>query len=76
MRPGDDLRLPRRQCSPRPGDAVAAPATPSTSELPEPVQRAINRERVDEEEWAYEDQRLRMVPVPGGCIMVSTLSSP
>ena len=52
------------------------PPPPPPPELPEPVQRAINRERVDEEEWADEDQRLRMVPVPGGCIMVSTLSSP
>jgi hypothetical protein len=36
------------------------------------VQRAINREPVNEEEWPYEDQNLRMIPVPGGCIMVST----
>jgi hypothetical protein len=48
------------------------PPPPAPSELPEPVQRAINREPVDEEEWRYEDQKLRMIPVPGGCIMVST----
>lgn len=54
--------------------ARIAPLPPPTppGELPRPVQRAINREPVDEEEWPYEDTNLRMVPVPGGCIMVGT----
>jgi hypothetical protein len=41
--------------------------------LPPPVRRAINREPVVEEEWPYDDDlSFRMVPVPGGCIMVGT----
>ena len=52
--------------------APLPPPPPLPTELPEPVQRAINREPVDEEEWAYEDQKFRVVPVPGGCIMVGT----
>jgi hypothetical protein len=37
------------------------------------VQRAINREPVVEEEWPYDDENsFRMIPVPGGCIMVGT----
>jgi hypothetical protein len=41
--------------------------------LPTPVRRAINREPVVEEEWPYDDDlSFRMVPVPGGCIMVGT----
>ena len=41
--------------------------------LPPPVRRAINREPVVEEEWPYDDDMsFRMVPVPGGCIMVGT----
>jgi hypothetical protein len=39
--------------------------------LPLPVQRAINREPVIEEEWPYDDAiSFNMLPVPGGCIMV------
>jgi hypothetical protein len=35
------------------------------------VQRAINREPVIEEEWPYDDGlSFKMLPVPGGCIMV------
>ncbi len=67
----DDPPLPRGQRGARPDRAVAAAAT-TPPELPPPVQRAINREPVDQEEWPYDDQRFRMVPVPGGCIMVST----
>ena len=52
--------------------APLPPPPPPPPELPQPVQRAINREPVDEEEWPYDDQTFRMVPVPGGCIMVST----
>ena len=52
--------------------APLPPPPPQTPQLPDPVQRAINREPIDDEEWAYEDQQLRMIPVPGGCIMVST----
>lgn len=41
--------------------------------LPPPVRRAINREPVVEEEWPYdEEMSYRMIPVPGGCIMVGT----
>lgn len=41
--------------------------------LPTPVQRAINREPVIEEEWPYDDGlSFKMLPMPGGCIMVGT----
>jgi hypothetical protein len=37
------------------------------------VERAINREPVVEEEWPYDDESsFRMIPMPGGCIMVGT----
>ncbi|HKX66472.1 MAG TPA: hypothetical protein VJN29_04545 [Intrasporangium sp.] len=48
------------------------PPPPARQQLPPPVQRAINREPVDEDEWPYDEQNVRMIPVPGGCIMVST----
>lgn len=48
------------------------PPPPPPDELPMPVQRAINREPVDEEEWTFEDQDFKVIPVPGGCIMVGT----
>lgn len=51
---------------------VPLPPPRHPTELPQPVQRAINREPVHEEEWPYEDQNFRMIPVPLGCIMVST----
>jgi hypothetical protein len=39
--------------------------------LPRPVERAINREPVDEEAWPYdEEMSYRMIPVPGGCVVV------
>ena len=47
------------------------PPLPEPAPLPEPVRRAINREPVDEEEWPYEENTFRMVPVPGGCLFVS-----
>lgn len=41
--------------------------------LPPPVERAISREPVVEEEWPYDDElSFHMVPVPGGCVMVGT----
>ena len=45
-----------------------APPPPPVEPLPEPVRRAINREPVDESEWTYDTA---MVPLPGGCIVVS-----
>jgi hypothetical protein len=52
-----------------PVTALPTPPPP----LPPPVRRAINREPVVEEEWPYDDDlSFRMVPVPGGCIMVGT----
>ncbi|MCW2615841.1 MAG: hypothetical protein JWN08_2835 [Frankiales bacterium] len=50
---------------------VPVPPPPATP-LPEPVRRAINREPVPDEEWPYEDNRLRVVPMPGGCLVTST----
>lgn len=44
-----------------------------TQPLPPSVGRAINREPVVEEEWPYDDEMsYRMIPMPGGCIMVGT----
>ncbi len=55
---------------------VGPPPPPVTPEPPlaEPVRRAINREPVEEEEWAeYEDSgRLIPIPIPGGCLMIRT----
>jgi hypothetical protein len=46
---------------------------PPEQPLPPPVRRAINREPVVEEEWPYDDDlSFRMIPVPGGCIMVGS----
>jgi hypothetical protein len=45
---------------------------PADTPLPEPVRRAINREPVPEEEWPYEENDLRIVPMPGGCIVTSS----
>jgi hypothetical protein len=49
---------------------VPPPAAPQP--LPDVVRRAINREPVPEEEWPYEDSDLRVVPMPGGCLVMST----
>ncbi|MGZ4665773.1 MAG: hypothetical protein ACXV5Q_12235 [Frankiaceae bacterium] len=41
------------------------------------MKRAINREPVIEEEWPYDDERsFKMIPVPGGCIVVGTPRPP
>ncbi len=53
--------------------APVPPLADPQQPLPAPVQRAINRTPVDEETWPYDDEHsFRMIPVPGGCIMVST----
>jgi hypothetical protein len=49
---------------------VPPPPEPATP-LPQPVRRAINREPIDEDEWPYEENTFRMVPVPGGCLFIS-----
>jgi hypothetical protein len=37
------------------------------------VERAINREPVVEDEWPYDEElSYKMIPVPGGCVMVGT----
>jgi hypothetical protein len=51
--------------------APVPPLPPWGTPPPEPVQRAINREPIDEAEWPYEENTFRMVPVPGGCVFVS-----
>lgn len=45
------------------------PAAPQP--LPNVVRRAISREPVPEEEWPYEKNHLRVVPLPGGCLVTS-----
>jgi hypothetical protein len=41
--------------------------------LPPSVKRAVNREPVIEEEWPYDDElSYKMIPVPGGCVVVGT----
>ena len=41
--------------------------------LPRPVERAINREPVVEDDWPYdEEMSYRMIPVPGGCVVMGT----
>jgi hypothetical protein len=56
------------------GRVAPVPPPPDPQQpLPPPVKRAINREPVIEEEWPYDDElSFRMVPVPGGCVMVGT----
>jgi hypothetical protein len=47
----------------------AVPPPVPHAPLPAPVQRAISRDPVPEEEWAdYEDSAFEMVPIPGGCL--------
>jgi len=46
------------------------PAAPQP--LPDVVRRAINREPVPEEEWPYDKNDLRVLPMPGGCMVTST----
>jgi hypothetical protein len=56
------------------GRVAPVPTLPDPHQpLPAPVQSAINREPVVEEEWPYDDElSFRMMPVPGGCVMVGT----
>lgn len=43
---------------------------PATTPLSEPVRRAINREPIlEEEDWVYDESDLRVVPMPGGCLV-------
>jgi hypothetical protein len=50
--------------------APSLPA-PSPQPLPPPVARAIDRVPIVEEEWPYDDEMsYRMIPMPGGCIVV------
>jgi len=45
---------------------------PPPPPLTPPVQRAVNREPVDEMEWEdYDEGSFEMVPIPGGCLMIS-----
>jgi hypothetical protein len=56
------------------GRVAPVPMLPAPHEpLPPPVKRAVNREPVIEEEWPYDDElSFRMIPAPGGCIVVGT----
>jgi hypothetical protein len=56
------------------GRVAPVPMPPDPQEpLPPPVQEAINREPVIEEEWPYDDElSFKMLPVPGGCVVVRT----
>jgi hypothetical protein len=48
------------------------PHPPPAAPLTEPVRRAINREPLlEDEEWPYEESDLRVVPMPGGCMVTS-----
>ena len=45
---------------------------PTAAPLPEPVRRAINRRPIPETEWEeIEADRLRLIPIPGGCLFTS-----
>jgi hypothetical protein len=53
--------------------APGPPLHDTRQPLPPPVEQAIKREPVIEEERPSDDERsFRMIPMPGGCIMVST----
>jgi hypothetical protein len=48
---------------------VPPPSTPAP--LPEPIQRAINREPLDEADdvdWDHYRSSINVVPLPGGCL--------
>ncbi len=47
---------------------ASVPPPPEPAPLPRPVERAINREPVPEEEWEEYDTSFRMLPLPGGCL--------
>ena len=52
--------------------APPAPPLPEPAPLSPPLQRAINRHPIPEEEWEeIESDRMRVIPVPGGCIVTS-----
>jgi anti-sigma factor RsiW len=53
------------------GRLAPVPPPEPPAPLPEPVRRAINREPVAEDEWPYEENSFRMIPVPGGCLFIS-----
>jgi hypothetical protein len=72
LRGGDDTPVSRGHRRPGPRSASPEAAGPNAP-LPPPVQRAVNREPVIEEEWPYDDElSYKMIPVPGGCIVVGT----
>ena len=54
------------------GRLAPVPPPPAPAPLPDAVRRAINREPVPEDEWPYEENDLRIVPMPGGCLVTST----
>lgn len=54
------------------GRLAPVPLPPAAAQpLPDVVRRAISREPVPEEEWPYEEHDLRVVPMPGGCLVTS-----
>jgi len=53
------------------GRIAPVPPPPPLAPLPDPVRRAINREPVDESDWPYEETRLTVVPMPGGCLLTN-----
>jgi hypothetical protein len=65
VRRGDDQAFRRGHRAPQP-DRADTPRRHAP--LPEPVQRAINREPVDEEDWPYDEHSLTMMLLPGGCL--------
>ena len=54
------------------GRVAPVPPPPDPAPLPEPVRSAMRREPIDEEEWPFEENDLKVIPVPGGCLFVST----
>ena len=50
------------------GRLAPAPPPPAPERLPEPIQRAINREPLDDADWDDYKPRVNMVPLPGGCL--------
>ena len=50
--------------------APVPPLPDPAQPLPPPVRRAINREPVVEEDWPYDETSFRVVPMPGGCLVV------
>jgi len=67
------MTLPSAAATSVRGRLAPVPLPPADSQpLPDVVRRAINREPVPEEEWPYEEGDLRVVPMPGGCLITST----